>query len=113
MGNSSIVRSADTSLRQRPDRDTAGKEKEKIMATEFKGRFATYYHEGKTTRLSLNAIKTNFGVDIARAVLTKKKYSWGTDYKVFFLELLPGEKTAAETAIENGLIKIVEGGKYA
>ena len=66
------------------------------MTSELKGRFATYTHNGKTIRLSLNAVKTNFGADIARTVLEKKHFSLG-DTISFDLELLPGEKTAEET----------------
>ncbi|KKL92757.1 hypothetical protein LCGC14_1881480 [marine sediment metagenome] len=75
------------------------------MATELKGRFAQYYSGDKEagiierqSRISLNAVKVNWGMDIARIVLTQKTFSLGKYW--FELELLPGEKNGEETARE-------------
>ena len=75
------------------------------MSSELKGRFATYHHENKatgetrTTRMSLNSIKENWGVDIAKMILEYKHLDIGSD-TTFDLELLLGEKNATETANE-------------
>ena len=73
---------------------------------ELKGRYADYYTGDKVTgtverkvRLSLNAIKVNFGADIAREVVAKKQFSLGNTHW-FELVLIAGEKNADETARE-------------
>ncbi len=76
------------------------------MANELKGRYANYFTGDKLAgtvdrkvRLSLNAIKVNFGADIAKAVLKDKCFELGNTHW-FELELLMGEKGADEVAKE-------------
>ena len=73
------------------------------MTNKLKGRFVTYYKGDKQAgtiekqaRFSLNAVKVNFGIDIARVVLTKKVFIL-SNRQWIELELIPGEKNAEET----------------
>ena len=84
------------------------------MTTELKGRYANYFSGDKeagtidrVTRFSLNAVKTNFGADIARELITKKQVSLGNTHW-FELELLPGEKSAEETRIQRCKAEIIK-----
>ena len=83
------------------------------MASELKGRFAYYCCGDKTAgtvdrkvRLSLNAIKTNFGADIARMVLSHKELIF-TNEQWFELILIPGEKGKDEIAKEKLLKELL------
>ena len=52
------------------------------MTTDLKGRYADYFRGDKaakridyTSRLSLNAVKVGYGMDIARELLTRKTFT--------------------------------------
>ena len=84
------------------------------MVNELKGRYADYYTGDKLAsiverkiRLSLNAVKTNFGADIARELLTRKQFSLGNTHW-FELVLIPGEKSADETIKEKLKLELVK-----
>ena len=70
------------------------------MTLELKERYAKYFTGDRkagtiyrSVRLSLNAVKTHFGTEIARKLLRDKKFARGNTHW-FELELLSGEKTA-------------------
>ena len=74
------------------------------MASELKGRYTDYYRGDKAAgtvvskvRLSLNQVKVNFGADIARELVAKKRYDLGNTHWLELI-LLPDEKSADETA---------------
>ena len=74
------------------------------MTTDLKGRYADYFRGDKaakridyTSRLSLNAVKVGYGMDIARELLTRKTFTLSNE-RWLELILIPGEESKDEVA---------------